>query len=313
MIEISHLSKEYGGKSALSDVSFTVQPGQVTGFLGPNGAGKSTTMRILMGLETPGRGAATIMGKPLAQHAAPLRTAGALLDARSLHPARKARSSLLALADSNGIPASRVDEVLELTGLGAVADQRSGGFSLGMGQRLGIAAALIGDPQVLLFDEPVNGLDPEGVTWVRRLCRDLAGQGRTVLISSHLMSEMAQTADRVVVIGRGRILADASLEEFTTRLGEEHVLVGTPETTRLGDALYAGGAQVRRVDPQRLDVRGVDAALVGRVAFEQGIMLSELTQVRTSLEEAYLRLTAAEVEYRSGSQPNQAQPMEAQR
>ncbi len=307
MIEISHLSKDYGGKAALSDVSFTVQPGQVTGFLGPNGAGKSTTMRILMGLETATGGTATIMGRPLAQHPAPLRTAGALLDARSLHPARKARTSLLALADSNGIPASRVGEVLELTGLGAVADKRSGGFSLGMGQRLGIAAALLGDPQVLLFDEPVNGLDPEGVTWVRRLCRDLASQGRTVLISSHLMSEMAQTADRVVVIGRGRILADAALEEFTSRLGESHVLVGASDTTALGNALHAGGADVRRLDANRLDVRGVDAAHVGRVAFETRVMLSELTQVKSSLEDAYLRLTAAEVEYRSGVQTPQPQ------
>jgi len=301
MIEISHLSKVYGGKAALTDATFTVHPGQVTGFLGPNGAGKSTTMRIIMGLERPTSGSATIMGKPLHQHSAPLRTAGALLDARSLHPARTARSSLLALAESNGLPAARVDEVLDLTGLGGVATKRPGGFSLGMGQRLGIAAALLGDPQVLLFDEPVNGLDPEGVTWVRRLCRNLAAEGRTVLISSHLMSEMAQTADRVVVIGRGRILADATLDDFVSGLGGEYVKVSTPDTARLGDALHATGLDVRREGPDTISVRGATSAQVGRTAFELGVLLEELVQVRPSLEDAYLRLTATEVEYRSGS------------
>ena len=300
MIEISHLSKVYGGKTAVSDASFTVRPGQVTGFLGPNGAGKSTTMRIIMGLERPTSGSATIQGKPLRAHPAPLRTAGALLDARSLHPARTARSSLRALAESNGLPARRVDEVLELTGLTQVAGKRPAGFSLGMGQRLGIASALLGDPQVLLFDEPVNGLDPEGVTWVRRLCRNLAAEGRTVLISSHLMSEMAQTADRVVVIGRGRILADATLDDFVAGLGGEYVKVTTPETGRLGDALHATGLDVRREGPSTITVRGADAAHVGRSAFELGVLLEELVQVRPSLEDAYLRLTAGEVEYRSG-------------
>lgn len=301
MIEISHLTKVYGDKAAVNDVSFTVQPGMVTGFLGPNGAGKSTTMRILMGLENPTSGTATVLGKPLREHAAPLRAVGALLDARSLHPARKARVSLLALADSNGLPASRVDEVLELTGLTGVADRRSGGYSLGMGQRLGIAAALLGDPQVLVFDEPVNGLDPEGVTWVRRLCRDLAAEGRTVLISSHLMSEMAQTADRIVVIGRGRLLADASLDEFVGRMGDEHVRVATPDTARLGDALHANGTQVNRLSDHALQVRGINAAQVGQIAFDLGVRLEELTHVKPSLEEAYMRLTSNEVEYRSGS------------
>lgn len=301
MIEISHLTKVYGDKAAVNDVSFTVQPGMVTGFLGPNGAGKSTTMRILMGLENPSSGTATVLGKPLREHDAPLRSVGALLDARSLHPARKARVSLLALADSNGLPASRVDEVLELTGLTGVADRRSGGYSLGMGQRLGIAAALLGDPQVLVFDEPVNGLDPEGVTWVRRLCRDLAAEGRTVLISSHLMSEMAQTADRIVVIGRGRLLADATLDEFVGRMGDEHVRVATPDTVRLGDALHANGTQVNRLSDHSLQVRGINAAQVGQIAFDLGVRLEELTHVKPSLEEAYMRLTSNEVEYRSGS------------
>lgn len=300
MIEISHLTKSYGGVTAVNDVSFTVRPGIVTGFLGPNGAGKSTTMRILMGLENASSGYATVMGKPIQEHSSPLTTVGALLDARSLNPARKARQSLLALADTHGIPSSRVDEVLALTGLSGVADKRSGGFSLGMGQRLGIASALLGDPQVLVFDEPVNGLDPEGVTWVRHLCRNLASEGRTVLISSHLMSEMAQTADRIVVIGRGHVLADATVDEFIDHVGDEHVRVVADDAGRLGESLARSGADVRRIDERRLQIRGTKPALVGRSALELGVALEELVPVRPSLEEAYLRMTANEVQYRSG-------------
>lgn len=300
MIEISHLTKVYGGVTAVNDVSFTVKPGIVTGFLGPNGAGKSTTMRILMGLESPTSGTATVMGRPIREHASPLTTVGALLDARSLNPARKARQSLQAIADTHGIPASRVSEVLALTGLSDVADKRSGGFSLGMGQRLGIASALLGDPRVLVFDEPVNGLDPEGVTWVRHLCRNLAAEGRTVLISSHLMSEMAQTADRIVVIGRGHVLADATVDEFIDHVGDEHVRVVSDDVARLGQALAASGAEVRRLDERRLQIRGSNSALVGRSALELGVALEELVPVRPSLEEAYLRMTANEVQYRSG-------------
>ncbi|WP_367273388.1 ABC transporter ATP-binding protein [Galactobacter sp.] len=300
MIEVTHLSKSYGPKHVLKDVSFTVPPGQVTGFLGPNGAGKSTTMRLIMGLENPSAGQATVLGQPLGKHPAPLASAGALLDARSLNPARKARQSLLALADTHGIKASRVAEVLALTGLTDVADQRSGGFSLGMGQRLGIAAALLGDPRVLVLDEPVNGLDPEGVTWVRKLCRSLAAEGRTVLISSHLMSEVAQTADRVVVIGQGRILADASMDEFVGGLGEEHVRVASADAAKLGVRLSADGGAVDRVDESTLSVRNLSAEAVGAAALQEGVALRELVGIRPSLEDAYLALTSGAVEYRSG-------------
>lgn len=300
MIEVANLTKTYGGTTVLDDVTFTVRPGMVTGFLGPNGAGKSTTMRLIMGLEQADAGSATILGRPLAEHPAPLRSVGALLDARSLNPARKARQSLLALADTHSIPASRVDEVLALTGLTQVADRRSGGFSLGMGQRLGIAAALLGDPEVLVLDEPVNGLDPEGVTWVRQLCRSLAAEGRTVLISSHLMSEVAQTADRVVVIGQGKILADAGVDEFVGALGDAHVKATSADAAKLGMQLTSAGAEVQRVDETTLQVKKVDAEGVGRAALDVGAVLSELVEVRPSLEQAYLALTSGAVEYRSG-------------
>jgi ABC-2 type transport system ATP-binding protein len=300
MIEVRNLTKTYGGKRVLDHVSFTVPPGQVTGFLGPNGAGKSTTMRLIMGLENPTDGHATIQGKPLKAHPAPLHTVGALLDARSLNPARKARQSLLALADTHGLPGSRVDEVLALTGLTEVADRRAGGFSLGMGQRLGIAAALIGDPDVLVLDEPVNGLDPEGVTWVRKLCRSLAAEGKTILISSHLMSEVAQTADRVVVIGKGQILAEAGMDEFVGGLGEEHVRVVAGDAAKLGVRLSADGAEVIRAAENTLQVKRLDAPAVGRAALAEGVALSELVSVRPSLEDAYLALTSGSVEYRSG-------------
>ena len=300
MIEISHLTKRFGGVTAVDDVSFTVPPGTVTGFLGPNGAGKSTTMRIIMGLERADTGTATVLGKPLREHPAPLLSVGALLDARSLNPARTARASLRVLADTHGLPARRVDEVLDLTGLTEVAGQRAGRYSLGMGQRLGIAAALLGDPRVLVLDEPVNGLDPEGVTWVRQLCRNLAADGRTVLISSHLMSEMAQTADRLVVIGRGRVLADRTLEEFIADVGDDHVRVAAADPHRLGVHLVDAGAAVDPGPEGSLVVRGVDADTVGRVALASGVALTHLSQVRPSLEDAYLRLTAQEVQYHSG-------------
>jgi ABC-2 type transport system ATP-binding protein len=300
MIEVSHLNKTYGSKQVLNDVTFTVPPGQVTGFLGPNGAGKSTTMRLIMGLEEASSGTATVSGQPLRKHPAPLHSVGALLDARSLNPARKARQSLLALADTHGIPAKRVDEVLALTGLTEVADRRAGGFSLGMGQRLGIAAALLGDPRVLVLDEPVNGLDPEGVTWVRKLCRSLAAEGRTVLISSHLMSEVAQTADRVVVIGQGHILADASMDEFVGGLGEEHVRVVATDAPRLASRLGADGAEVQRLDDATLRIKNRTPEEVGVAALQEGVALRELVGIRPSLEDAYLALTSGAVEYRSG-------------
>lgn len=307
MIQVSHLTKVYAGKPAVDDISFTIEPGHVTGFLGPNGAGKSTTMRMIMGLETPTSGSATIAGKPFAQHRNPLQTAGALLDAKAIHPKRTARSNLLALAASNNLPASRVDEVLAITGLSAVARKRPGGYSLGMGQRLGIAATLLGDPQVLLFDEPVNGLDPEGVAWVRRLCRELAQQGRTVFISSHLMSEMAQTADHIVVIGMGKILANQSLESFLAEGETKRVRVLADDPAQLGQALAAVGATVTAADHRRLDVVGVDGREVGRAALELGIVLEELVPLNTSLEDKYLALTNAAVEYRTGGAPHDQQ------
>jgi len=299
MIEIEHLSKRYGSKLAVDDVSFTVRPGIVTGFLGPNGAGKSTTMRMIMGLDRPTSGYAHIDGKPYAQHPAPLHNVGALLEAKAVHTGRTAYNHLLALAATHSIPKARVQEVIEMTGLGSVAGKRVGGFSLGMGQRLGIAVALLGDPHTLILDEPVNGLDPEGVRWVREFARFLAGQGRTVFLSSHLMSEMAQTADHVIVLGRGRVLADAPIADIIAGGTRKVVHVRTPQTQQLVDRITGPDVTVTTTDSGLLEIAGIGAAQIGEAAAQSGIVLHELTPVSASLEEAYLELTQDEVEYRS--------------
>ena len=292
------LTKRFGAKVAVDNLSFTVRPGQVTGFLGPNGAGKSTTMRMIVGLDRPSAGAATVNGRPYRAHAAPLRQAGALLEARTVHKGRTARAHLCALAQTHGIPRARVDEVLEQVGLASVARRRAGAFSLGMGQRLGIAAALLGDPAVIILDEPVNGLDPDGVRWVRNLLKGLAAEGRTVLVSSHLMSEMALTAEHLVVIGRGRLLADTTVDELIARMAVDSVLVRTPAAAALRDRLVHCGATVTAVEPGLLQVSGLSAGRIGELALDGGLVLHELTPRRASLEEAYMDLTREAVEYR---------------
>jgi len=304
MIQVRRLTKRYGPVLAVDDLTFDVRPGVVTGFLGPNGSGKSTTMRMILGLDAPTSGTATIRGRCYAGLPAPLREVGAMLDAHAVHPGRRARDHLLFLARSNGLPPSRVDEVLELTGLTPVAGRRAGGFSLGMRQRLGIAAALLGDPEVIILDEPVNGLDPDGIRWIRALLRGLAAEGRTVLLSSHLMSEMALTADHLVVIGRGRLLADAGLDAFTGADGS--VLVRTPAAARLRTLLTGAGATVRPGPDGTLTVCGIDAPRIGELAAAEGVPLHELTPVRVSLEDAYLALTREAVEYQGVSGPPDA-------
>lgn len=299
MIKIENLSKRYGPKLAVDDISFTVQPGIVTGFLGPNGAGKSTTMRMIVGLDRPTTGSAIVNGKRYADHRDPLRQVGALLEAKAVHTGRSAYHHLLALAATHSIPTSRVHEVIEMTGLEKVAGKRVGGFSLGMGQRLGIAAALLGDPQTLILDEPVNGLDPDGVLWVRQLTRYLASQGRTIFLSSHLMSEMSLTADHVVILGRGRVLADAPISELTGRAGSGRVTVRTPSPAELTRAVAGPDVTVTEQADGTLSVAGLSAQQVGEAAFRAGIALYELTPVKASLEQAYLELTQDEVEYRS--------------
>ena len=299
MIEATHLTKRYGTKTAVNDVSFSLRPGQVTGFLGPNGAGKSTTMRMLVGLDRPTSGSITVLGKPYAEHRNPLSVVGALLDAKGVHPGRSARSHLRALAATHGISDARVNKVLELTGLESVAHKRVGGFSLGMGQRLGIAAALLGDPQVLVLDEPVNGLDPDGVLWVRSFVRAFAAEGRTVLLSSHLMSEMAQTADHVIVLGRGSVIADAPIAELIAGgSGQRTVRVTSPESIRLGELLRAQGARsTQQSDGDELLLQGITAAQVGELAAAHGIVLHGLSTDTASLEDASLELTRGELEY----------------
>ena len=297
MIELDGLTKRYGARVAVDDLTVRIEPGRVTGFLGPNGSGKTTTMRCIVGLARPTAGTATVLGVPYRDLDVPMRRVGVLVDPRARHPGRTARAHLLALARSNRLPGARVDEVLDLVGLTDVADDRAGGFSLGMGQRLGIAAALLGDPDVLLLDEPVNGLDPEGIRWVRELLRDLADEGRTVLVSSHLMSEMEDTADHLVVLGRGQLLADVPIGEL---LGAQAVVrVRTPAVRLLAAALVRSGGEVSVDDDGTLRVRGLDAAAVGEVAFAAGVPLHELTRVTASLEAAYLALTHDEVEYRA--------------
>lgn len=302
VIEVNGLTKRYGDVLAVNDLSFTVRPGTVTGFLGPNGAGKSTTLRMILGLNRPTAGTTTIEGRPFLRRQAGLHHVGALLDAGDVHPGRSAAAHLSALARSNGLAPRRVREVLEEVGLEGAARRRVGGFSLGMRQRLGIATALLGDPPVLLFDEPVNGLDPEGVRWVRGLFKGLAAEGRTVLVSSHLMSEMANTADRLVVIGRGELIAEESVDEFAARgsRSRTRVTVRTPDPARLSAVLTPEGACVQPDDQETLTVTGLTADRIGELAFEHRIMLRELAPQSASLEEAFMELTTDSVEYLAG-------------
>ena len=331
MIEVRGLTKRFGQKTAVDDLSFTVEPGRVTGFLGPNGAGKSTTMRLILGLDYPQRGTATIDGRRYRDLPDPLRTVGALLEARSIHSGRTARNHLLFLAQSQGLPARRADQMLELVGLTSVAGKRVGGYSLGMSQRLGIAAAMLGDPRVLLLDEPVNGLDPEGVLWIRTLMKRLAAEGRTIFVSSHLMNEMAVTADHLIVIGRGRLIADASTTDVIERSTEKSVLVRSPQADQLAGLIVAAGGQVSRgggagsaglgagpaspvtdragsatgpagpaAGADVLTVREVPAARIGEIAAAARIVLHELTPQRASLEAAFLELTSGSLEYGGG-------------
>jgi ABC-2 type transport system ATP-binding protein len=299
MIVAHDLSKRYGDKIAVDSISFTIAPGTVTGFLGPNGAGKSTTMRMIMGLDQPTSGTVTVNGKPYSRHRSPLREVGALLDAKAVHPGRSARSHLRTMAATHNITTSRVDEVIDMTGLAGVAGRRVGGFSLGMGQRLGVAAALLGDPRTLILDEPVNGLDPEGVQWVRRLVRGLAAEGRTVFLSSHLMSEMAQTADQLLVIGRGRIITAGRVQDVIDSVSGTGVRVRTPHATELAHLAQADGATVASPAPGTLELRGITTDRVGELAHAHGLLLHELTTRSASLEEAYMSLTQDAVEYRS--------------
>jgi ABC-2 type transport system ATP-binding protein len=299
MIEVENLSKRYGEKLAVDGLDFVVQPGIVTGFLGPNGAGKSTTMRLIAGLDEPTAGRARVNGSDYRSAAAPMAELGLLLEAKAMHTGRSARNHLLALAQTNGISRRRVDEVIDMVGLRDVAGKRVGGFSLGMGQRLGVASALLGDPKVVVLDEPVNGLDPEGVLWIRNLLKGLAAEGRTVFVSSHLMSEMAQTATRLIVVGRGRLIADTTVEEFVARAAGNHVTVRTPEAARLRDLLLGPDVTVTSEQPDVLSVQGLTAAQIGTVAWQAHLPVYELTLQQASLEQAFMQLTEDSVEYRS--------------
>ncbi|HEX3925583.1 MAG TPA: ABC transporter ATP-binding protein [Streptosporangiaceae bacterium] len=316
MIEVHNLTKRFGDKVAVDHLTFTVEPGRVTGFLGPNGAGKSTTMRMVLGLDRPDTGTATINGKRYRDLAQPLRTVGALLEAKSVHQGRSARNHLRFLAQTQGLPASRVDEVLGLVGLREVADKRAGGFSLGMSQRLGIAAALLGNPQVLLLDEPVNGLDPEGVLWIRNLIKGLAAEGRTILVSSHLMNEMAVTADYLIVIGRGKLITESTTEDVIARSADKSVRVRTPDSARLTGLITAAGGTVTEGDKNGgsatttagngvglLTVTGLDAPRIGEIAAKGAVVLHELTPL-ASLEEAFMELTSDSLEFGQRDQPN---------
>ncbi len=298
MIEACGLTKRYGRMLAVDDLNFTVRPGMVTGFVGPNGAGKTTTMRLILGLDRPTAGTVTIDGRPHRQAASPMREVGALIDARAAHGGRSARNHLMCLAQTNGISPRRVAEVLDLVGLSDVAGKRSKGFSLGMSQRLGIAAALLGDPQVLMFDEPVNGLDPEGILWIRNLMRSLAAEGRAVFVSSHLMSEMENTADHLIVVGRGRLIADCAMAEFIDRSSGRAVMVRTPSQHVLARAIAAAGGSVTR-EPDQLRVRGLSEDQVGDIAFANHVPVYHLASARVSLEQAFMELTADSVDYRA--------------
>jgi ABC-2 type transport system ATP-binding protein len=308
VIEVRNVTKRYGEKVAVDDLSFSVAPGVVTGFLGPNGAGKSTTMRLILGLDAPSSGTVTVNGRAYRDLVAPLHEIGAMLEAHAIHTGRSAYNHLLALAQTHAIPRARVQEVIELVGLGEVARKRVGSFSLGMGQRLGVAAALLGDPATVILDEPANGLDPEGIQWIRNLLKGLAAEGRTVFLSSHLMSEMSQTADHLVVIGRGRLIADTSVAEFVRRASSDaNVRVGTSRAEELCDALSLRGAQVERVGDDLLEVAGLTGTQIGEIALDARIVVSELTPQSASLEEAFMSLTGDSVEYRASA--GDAQPV----
>jgi ABC-2 type transport system ATP-binding protein len=298
MIEIDHVTKRYGDKVAVEDLSFNVKPGIVTGFLGPNGAGKSTTMRVILGLDRPNSGTATVNGKLYRDLPAPLHEIGALLEARAIHTGRSAYNHLVAMAQTHGIGRKRVQEVIDLVGLSEVARKRAGGFSLGMGQRLGIAAAMLGDPATLILDEPSNGLDPEGIAWIRNLLKGLAAEGRTVFLSSHLMAEMAQTAEHLVVIGRGRLIADTTVADIVAQASQDAaVMVRTPRAADLRALLVADGVTVVSPERQVLEVHGLSSAQVGEAAASRGIVLHELIAQKASLEQAFMRLTGGAVEY----------------
>jgi len=309
MIQAQSLTKRYGSKTAVDAVDFVVQPGMVTGFLGPNGAGKSTTMRMIVGLDRPTSGSVTVNGKPYREHKAPLREVGVLLDAKAVHTGRSAYNHLRAMAATHSIPTSRVHEVIEQTGLESVARKRVGGFSLGMGQRLGIAAALLGDPATLILDEPVNGLDPEGVQWVRRLTRQLASEGRTVMLSSHLMSEMALTADHLIVLGRGRVIADASIADIIATAGRSSVRARTPRAAELSNLLAGPDVTITSTEQDVLEISGLTVAEIGDRAATAGIPVHELSAVTASLEDAYMTLTQNEVEYVAGGSPQPTAPV----
>ena len=299
MIDAQHLTKRYGEKTAVDDMTFTVRPGVVTGFLGPNGSGKSTTMRLILGLDALTGGAVTVNGKRYGDHPAPLHEVGVLLEARSIHTGRSARNHLLALAQTHGIPRSRVDELIELVGLHDVARKRAGQFSLGMGQRLGIASALLGDPQTVMLDEPINGLDPEGIRWIRDLLRTLAAEGRTVFLSSHLMSEMALTAEHLIIIGRGRLIRDVSVAEFVAQHSKTAVRVRSPQSRELRERVLGPQVRVSSDEPGVLEIEGLTASQVGQAAARNGFELHELTAHQASLEEAFMELTRDEIEYRT--------------
>jgi len=298
VIEARGLSKSYGGKPAVSDLSFDVHPGSVTGFLGPNGAGKSTTMRLMLGLDN-GAGTTTFDGKPFVSLKHPMRHVGALLEAKPFHPTRKARNHLIMLAAANRIPTSRVDQVLEQLGLGAVARKKPKTFSLGMAQRLGLAAALLGNPHTLILDEPANGLDPQGIQWMRELLKGLAASGRSVFVSSHLLSEMALMADNLVVIGRGRLIASGPIEDFIRNASKNSVIIRSPQATELTSLLQANGTQVTVLEPGTLSVVGLDAAAIGDLAFEHSIRLHELSNRAATLEEAFLEATGFAQEFQA--------------
>jgi len=300
MIEARGLTKRYGDTLAVDDLSFSVAPGKITGFLGPNGAGKTTTMRLILGLDRPTGGSVIIDGQPFTQASRPMREVGALLDAKALHGGRSAYNHLLCLAQSNNLPRKRVAEVLALVGLTDVARKRAKGFSLGMGQRLGIAAALLGDPQILMFDEPVNGLDPEGILWIRNLMKALAAEGRTVFVSSHLMSEMENTADHLLVIGRGKLIADCTVDEFIAANSQQTVRVRTPQQDQLSKLVATAGGTVRETGDGTIVISGLDPSQVGDLAYENSVRLHELAPVHASLEQAFMELTASSVQFHAG-------------
>ncbi|MEU4418738.1 ATP-binding cassette domain-containing protein [Nocardia salmonicida] len=313
VIEARDLAKTYGGKPAVAGLSFDVRPGTVTGFLGPNGAGKSTTMRLMLGLDR-GEGTCTFDGRPFTSYSQPMRAVGALLEAKPFHPTRTARNHLRMLAAANDIPAKRCDEVLGLVGLSEVAGKKPSTFSLGMGQRLGMAAALLGDPHTLILDEPANGLDPQGIQWMRNLLKGLASEGRSVFVSSHLLSEMALMADELVVIGRGKMIANGPVGDFTSRSTRNHVLVRTPQAHELAALVghrLAGTGSVQATSPGELNIVGLDAVQVGDMAFENGIRIHELTVIQATLEEAFLEITGGAQEFQAQAPPPHAQPPHA--